>query len=186
MSEDEVTKSEFTKVTAPLASRLKVFGLATTTKEGFKSSTTVTVTVVVAVFKEPSVAVKVTVFVPKLVQSNEVLLRITVGVPQLSEDDKTTSALVSVAAPEAFRMIVAFLPTTAGLVTSLTVTTDVCVVMLPEPSVDVTVTLFAPRSLHVNEDLLKVTVGVPQLSEEVTTTFEFTKVAEPDASRLSV
>ena len=70
---------------------------------GLMVSSTVTVEVQDLLLPDPSVAVNVTVFVPRFAQPKEVWLRDSVGVPQLSEEPLLTCEAVSVAAPELSR-----------------------------------------------------------------------------------
>ena len=57
---------------------------------GLMVSITVTVAVQLLLLPEPSVTVRVTVFMPRLLQLKDVLLRERVGVPQLSLDPLLT------------------------------------------------------------------------------------------------
>jgi hypothetical protein len=66
---------------------------------GATLSSTATVASQVAVFPLPSLAVTVTVFGPKSLQSNAVWLRVKVTGPQLSEELATTDAGVIEAFP---------------------------------------------------------------------------------------
>jgi hypothetical protein len=66
-----------------------------------------------------------------------------------------------------------------GAVTSFTVTVAVWVDVLPDASVAVTVTELAPKLEQSKDDLLNVTVGVPQLSVAEVTTFALVRVAVP-------
>ena len=66
-------------------------------------SSTVTVAVQLLLLPDPSLAVRVTVLEPRLVQLNEVLLSDKVGAPQLSLEPLLTCVVESVAEPEEFK-----------------------------------------------------------------------------------
>ena len=156
-------------------------------KSGAASSTILTRKVLTLAFELPSVAVTVTSSPLGLMssQSNTYLESTTVGTPQLSVALDTKSALVMVTVPSVPRLkfFGADKSASAGRVVSDTVTIDVVVAVLPEPSVAVKVTVFAPMSEQLKVELLKVTVGVPQLSADVRSTSAFVMEAEPVASR---
>ena len=139
------------------------------------------------VFPCPSFTVKVTVFVPKLLQVKALGETATwLTVPQLSEPLWKTSEVVMLPEPEAFRFTVLSLQLTDGAVRSETVTVAVQVAVLSWPSFAVSVTVFVPRLLHVNvlgETDSRFTV--PQLSEPLWNTEAVVMLPEPEAFRVT-
>ena len=137
---------------APFASNATVTVPDTVAIVGALLSTTVNVTCEVVAFPEASVAVMVTVFVPKSPQPKLLGVMVTVGAPQLSVTLETTSFMPIAAAPFASSATSAIVDNVIieGAMLSSTVTIIVDVAALPDASVAVIVTVFAPRSAHVN------------------------------------
>ena len=130
---------------------------------GSMLSTTVTICVAVAVFPDPSVAVHVTVVVPrgKLAGASfdAVALQLSaiVGVPRV------TFANAAAQVPASTFTVTAAGAVIVGSMLSSTVTIAVTLCVLLEPSVAVNVTVFAPRFVQSNEVLSRDNVYV-QLS----------------------
>ena len=148
----------------PLPSRqtVKFWQFAT----GGVQSFTVTVEVQVDELPEPSVAVSVTTFAPMFPQLNVFGKTESVGVLQLSEEALSTFAAVMEAFPLPSRQTVKFWQEATGGVQSFTVTVEVQVDELPEPSVTVSVTTFGPRFAQLNVFGKTVDEAMPQLSLE--------------------
>ena len=149
-------------------------------------STTVTVEVHVELFPLPSFTVSVTVFAPRFTQVNAEVLMLRLAVPQLSELPLSTSAAVIVALPDPSNITVMFWQEAVGEVVSATVTVEVQVLLFPLPSSTVNVTVFAPRSAQVNDEVLMLRLAVPQLSELPLSTSAAVIVALPDPSNITV
>ena len=124
-----------------VASSVTVTSCATATGE--RLSTTVTVTFAVAEFPDSSIPVNTTVLSPRLSQSNDVTSTDKESV-QLSEELKSTSAVVIVAAPSESKATVISCPTTVGFSVSTTVTVAVPVCTFPCSSVTLSVTVLTP------------------------------------------
>ena len=149
---------------APLASSATVKSAAATTL-GTSSSDTNTVTVVVALLPLGSTAVSVTTLAPASAQLNTVLSAVTLT-PQLSPDDDTSDATLTLARPVALSVTLN-VPTdvTVGSVVSTTLTDTLSVAWLPEVSVAVAVTVkLEPTSLQLNAVRSSVTLATAQLS----------------------
>jgi hypothetical protein len=121
-------------------------------------------------------------------QAKVLLLKVTVGVLQLSDKPFTTAELVNVADPEAFRFKVKGVPITfnVGAMASVTVTTAFNVVVFPLLSFTVITTVLAPKSAQLNTDLLKATERIPQLSDAATFKLLGEITAEPAAGKETV
>ena len=152
LSEVLLTTSDVAIVAAPEASNTTVTAPDTAVIDGAVLSTTVNVTCEVVVFPDASVAVIVTVFVPKSPQPKVLGVMVTVGAPQLSVTLDTTSFMPIAAAPFTLSATSAIADNVVieGAMLSSTVTVMVDVAVLPDASVAVIVTVFAPRSAHVN------------------------------------
>ena len=135
---------------------------------GFSVSTTVTICVQVAVFPALSVAVHVTVVVPKGKVVGASLL--TVAVPQLSVAVATPIEAVDEHCPKSVLMVIDDGHVITGFSVSTTVTICVQVAVFPALSVAVHVTVVVPKGKVVGASLL--TVAVPQLSVAVATPIE--------------
>jgi hypothetical protein len=116
------------------------------------------------------------------------LLKVTVGVLQLSDKPFTTAELIKVADPEAFRFKVKGVPITfnVGAMASVTVTTAFNVVVFPLLSFTVITTVLAPKSAQLKTDLLKATERIPQLSDAATFKLDEEITAEPAAGKETV
>ena len=134
-------------VLCPVASRFIEIFLQTAT--GVMSSTTVTTASSESKFPFTSVTVRVTLFVPTLVQSKEVLLAITDWIPQLSVEPSFMSEACIVACPSPSSVTLIFLTITIGSRLSITVTVALQVLVLPCTSVTVSVTVLSPVSVQV-------------------------------------
>ncbi|MBM2815201.1 MAG: hypothetical protein HW421_1963, partial [Ignavibacteria bacterium] len=128
-----------------------------------------------------SVTVKVTLFVPTLVQLKEFGDTAIDAMPQASELLLSTSDAAMVALPDAFNCTVTFFAMAVGSVKSCTVTTDVAVETLPLLSVTVNVTELAPTLVQLNELGDTANVAIPQASVLLLSTSDAAMVALPDA-----
>ena len=111
-------------------------------------STTITVAVAEAEFEHKSVAVKVTVLLPKSEHVKAVLSKASVMSPQLSTEPLSMSAVVIEALPSASKMMVTFCVTTVGSVESWMVNVRWKVDAFPQASVAVNVTVVLPVMPH--------------------------------------
>ena len=98
----------------------------------------------------------------------------------------STCAAVTEAVPDALRFTDTSLHNATGAVTSKTVTVAVHCAVLPESSVTVSVTVFAPTSAHVKLVCESVRLATPQLSALPLFTCAAVTVAAPDAFRFTV
>ena len=103
----------------------------------------------------------------------------------MSELPLSTSAVVKVATPDEFNVIVAGWHVAVGAVLSITVTVAVQVEAFPLASVPVNITVFPPRLAHVNAVCDKVNVN-PQLSVLPPSISAVVTEALPDASKNTV
>ncbi len=158
-----------------------------TTKLGVIVSNTVTVAVAVPVLPEASVELTVTVFAPKSEHPKLVTSTVVALTPQLSDELACTSDTAKLADPDASKYTVAFCVDTTGTALSTTVTIDVAVLTLPFTSVDVIVTVFAPKSEHPKLLTSKLVLDKLQLSvTDDSNTSLNTMLADPDASNTTV
>ena len=126
----------------------------------------------------PSVSVNNTVLAPKSEPVKKVLLKVKPVIAQLSIEPLLTMAVVKVADPEVFRYKLTILFTMAvGLMVSNTVTFAMAVRALLLASFAVMVTWFEPILAQVKLLLLKLILGVPQLSEALPVTWALVIVA---------
>jgi hypothetical protein len=167
----------------PFEPSATVTGVATVVITGLKLSTTVTVIVWVVVLPDPSVATTVIVFAPRSAQVNVVGEAVMLATLQLSEAFATSCAVLVVPAPLAFKNTVTGVETSdkVGFVLSTTDTVKFAVLVLPDPSTAVTLTVLLPKSEHVNTELLYNKVTGPHASVAVATVV--LSVATPAASR---
>jgi hypothetical protein len=155
--------------------------------EELKASVTVTTELQVDTFPLPSLAVTVTVTVPRSAHVNDDLLRVTEATLQLSVTGAATrSAGTTEPLPAASRKTVAALQVTEGGSISATITLAFEFTEFPEASVAVTVTRLNPRFAQVKTVLLTVAVTPGQLSVIVEITSAAVIVAVPEALRLTV
>lgn len=118
---------------------------------GLVVSTTVTTATQLRVLPEASVAVRVTLLVPRSAQANAVLLSVNVVPVQLSLDESVILPGASVALPPLTTLLsvrVKGLQATFGLMESRTVTTEVHASVLPEKSVTVRVAVMGVPTLE--------------------------------------
>jgi hypothetical protein len=174
----EAEPEEFNTSVVPLVFRLKV---------GAILSVTVTVMIAVDVLPLASVAVTVTLLLPRSAHVNVVWLYvIAFELEQLSVALAVlTGKFTEPLDPRAKATLAGAVM--VGAVASTTVTDFVAVLTLPEASVAVIVTALLPRSEHPNVLGVIVTVGaLVQLSEVLLTTSDDVIVAAPLASNVTV
>ena len=131
---------------------------------GGTESTTVTVAVQVELLPLLSVTVKVTLFVPMLVQSKLVWLRLRLAMPQASVLPLLICAGSIVPWPLASNSTLRSWQTASGGTESTTVTVAVQVELLPLLSVTVRVTRFVPMLLQSKLVWLRLRLAMPQAS----------------------
>ena len=114
-----------------------------------------------------SVTVRITIFPPRLAQVKFEGLRASVRVPQANAvEPLSMAAAVTVTLPAPFRITVRFWHKAVGRIVSSTVTVAVQVDELPEESVTVSVTAFAPMLRQVNAVGFATLDWMPQISED--------------------
>src|SRR5439155_1630644 len=134
------------------------------TTTGLTGSATVTVAVQVELLPLLSVTVKVTGFVPTLVQSKLLWFRLRLAMPQASVLPLLICAGSIVPWPLASNSTLRFWQTASGGTESTTVTVAVQVELLPLLSVTVRVTRFVPMLLQSKLVWLRLRLAMPQAS----------------------
>ncbi len=154
-------------VTAPLASRWASIFLVIAI--GFSLSIIVTVDCAVAILPLLSITERVTVLIPKLLQSKLFISKLKVN-PQLSELPLSISLTLIEACPFESRFTVKSFATAIGVILSSIVTIAWAVVVFPFPSFPVIVTICAiPTWLQLKVDLSKLNETLQLSLEEATT-----------------
>ena len=152
---------------------------------GASVSVTVTVAEAAFTFPDPSVTVRVTVLAPTSLQVKSESLSTMLVMLQLSDEPLSMLVNEIEALPEPSRVTVISWVTTVGETESTTVTVAVVLEALPDPSVPVRVTVFAPRSAQPKVSVSRLR-AISQLSLLPLSTSVVAMVALPAASRYTV